>query len=607
MTPDNRTLRVNHRRKANNAGGSAARRSFPSNKAAAIAASMESKTIESDSDTESTAPAADGIGVWEQAYCVVCDCLIEPHLSAGPDEVQLEMAAISPLRSHANALRAPITDDVLFGPDQRPIYCSDKCKEADNARSTGLQELVHYMNPSTDIDPRDSARKHTPCGFAQSAPVRAKTVPQDMDKPSSFAAARGWKMPSIRVDVDMESPRGSPTTTSRPLSPLRLGQTLPYGVHSDAVSNLQRTWSQYAQQSPKDSSSVENKSFPPVQMARQFSSLSQSSQDGSTQRSRQIRSMSPGTAECATTAHTPGSEVFASVNDFSPRNSGISAVDQLKQTQARTSSRSGSISDNGPESATFLSSLSSVLTSMISSPGVNSAVNTTPQEPAKPKPVEKTRAREQLRRIRQRDVEVLPPIFGLPAERRLRLGSSASSLNSPVHSRRSQSLGKTSRRNASEDSSSSRRSATPNNIEPASRVSKHLSLGAHPTAALSIPGTSPRRAGLGWSALPHTHSDRAGFADSAQSAGGTSSSSPSSWRTSRSWNYDSRAGVKMYPILQLPGEVHDTYNHYWDDGGSLSNKRGNGGGNHASTSHARSNVQAPPQGRRKLLFHFDNA
>lgn len=599
MTPDNRTLRVNHRRKANNAGGSAARRIFPSNKAAEIAVSMESKTIESDSDTESTAPAADGIGVWEQAYCVVCDCLIEPHLSAGPDEAQLEMAAISPLRSHANALRAPVTDDVLFGPDQRPIYCSDKCKEADNARSTGLQELVHYMNPSTDNYLRYSARKHTPCGFAQSMPVYADTFPQYKEKPSSFAAARGWKMPSIRVDADTESPCGSPTEISRPLSPLRLGETLPYGAHNDAMSNLQRTWAQRAPQMLKDTSSAENKNFPPVQTASRYS------QDGSIQRSRQIRSMSPGTAECAATADTPESEVFASVNDFSPHKDGISAIEQLKQTQARTSSRSESMSDNGPESATFLSSLSSMLTSMIGSPGDNSAVNTPPQEPTKPKPVEKTRAREQLRRIRQRDVEVLPPIFGLPAEQRSRLGSSASSLNAPIHSQRSQSLGKTSRRDASEDSNSSRRSTASNNLEPTSRVSKHLSLGAHPTAALSIPGTSPRRAGLGWSALHNTHSDRAGLAGSAHSAGGTGSSSPSSWRTSRSWNYGSRTGVKMYPILQLPGEVHDTYNHYWDDGGSVGNKRGNGGDSHASSSHAPSNVQAPPQGRRKSLFHFD--
>lgn len=606
MTSENRTTKVNHRRKVNDAGESTSRRNFPSNKAAEIAASRESKTVESDSDTESTALAADGIGVWEQAYCVVCDCLIEPDLSARPDEVQLEMAAISPLRSHANGLRAPVTDDVLFGPDKRPIYCSDKCKEADNARSTGLQELVHYMNPSTDNYLRNSARRHTPYGFAQSMPVRTGTIPQYMEKPSSIAAAPGRKMPSIQINADMESPRGPPTAISRPLSPLRLGETLPCRGHSDSVSNLQRTWAQHAPQLPRDSSSTVNKNFP-VQTARRFSSLSNTSQDGSIQMSSQMRSMSLGTAECAATADTPESEVFASVNDFSPRNNSISAVDQLKQTQARTSSRSESMSDYGPESATLLSSLSSMLTSMISSPGDKSAVNNPPQKPTKPKSVEMIREREQPRRSRQPDVEVLPPIFGLPAEHRSRLGTSASSLNAPIHSQRSPSLGKTSGRNASENSSPSRRSATPNNLETTSRVSKHLSLGAHPTAALSIPGTSPRRAGLGWSALSHTNIDRAGFADSAYTVGGAGSSSPSSWRTSRSWNYGSRAGVKMYPILQLPGEVHDTYNHYWDDGGSLGNKRGNGGDNHAPLSNARSNMQAPPQVRRKSLFHFDNA
>ena len=108
---------------------------------------------------------------------------------------------------------------------------------------------------------------------------------------------------------------------------------------------------------------------------------------------------------------------------------------------------------------------------------------------------------------------------------------------------------------------------------PSPARSKRASSGSRsPYASTSLPSTSPRRPGLGWSALPPPRDD----------------DEP---RT-RTWSQDVAAkGTPMYPILQLPHDdvIHDKYSQYWP-----------------------APPQAPslpsgslPRGRhRKSLFHF---
>ena len=63
----------------------------------------------SSDEEEEDAVVADGQGVWDHAFCVVCNCLIESDLASGPDEADKaveehdevwEAAAMSSLRRH---------------------------------------------------------------------------------------------------------------------------------------------------------------------------------------------------------------------------------------------------------------------------------------------------------------------------------------------------------------------------------------------------------------------------------------------------------------------------------------------------------------------------
>lgn len=597
-----------------------------------IAEMMDSQTIESDEELESAALAADGDGVWEQAYCVVCDCLIEPQSTNVVDNTQWEFAAVSPLRIHSNALRAPKNDDECCDREKRVLYCSDKCRETDSARSTGFQELVHYMEPGSSVGSQASVQRPRSSflansiafppqqAVAKSVPVCADTTPLSKFRPTSLKPRQVNKAPIIKINTDIDTLpdtfTGSLAFDKQPLSPLQLGHTLSLNAPNTAVSNLQRTWAQHA--SRPDSSSVpDGQQYPelslspksgaplshdsPVQMRRAFSHEGTGVGTEPMARSFSLGRVPIGSAMRAEATHTPESGVAASTRDFSPRESQLTAVEQLKQTQARDSPRRSSTTDSG-EGATFLRSLSSVWTSVVGSPDDFSATQPT----AGTRPDDASIRRERAKRSINHSVEVLPPVYGTSVDHT----TSASTLSARSRTKRTSSQLSFAKWHATEDAGMMRRPITPLTVqEQSSRSGMHLSPGgANPSGALCIPGTSPRRAGLGWSALPRIDSDRKhvtdtvmGGAPGSVSGSATNTVAPSSLSSNSSLNsrnskYGQRAGEKMYPILQLPGEVHDTYTNYWDHGHSPGGR----------DSH-RKGVQRQEiwPGRRKTLFHFD--
>ncbi|WFD35095.1 hypothetical protein MCUN1_001944 [Malassezia cuniculi] len=494
---------------------------------------MDSQTIASDSDSESDALAADGDGVWEQAYCVVCDCLIEPPSTNTQDDLQWEMAAVSALRTHTNALRAPTSDKGLFDRVKQPLYCSDKCRDVDNARSTGLQELVQYVQPSSvgsqaslqSLRSRGSFMRNSIAApqstIAQSMPVRADTYMSSSFRGTSLAT-RGRGMPFIRVQDDADSIEESAEETlafsKQPLSPRQLGQATVLGARPSNLTNLQRTWAQQASgrsasaSASQDDNGISGTNSPTTfglgsllaaRMQRTFS-LGEESSGSDTGKSLPTRSMSFGVAERASAADTPESGVLASSKDFSPREQHISAVEQLRQAQARDSPRRASVAD-AAERTSLLGSISSVWTSVVGAPEQAVDENVVAPEIRRSSVShhhdDTHSRRDKPRRSAKREVQVLPPVFGPPVDHRARFSTSASSRNAPLLAQRNTSQVSLAKWHAAEEGVVFKRPTTPKMQSESGgfRSSRHLSPGSfNSSSALAIPGTSPRRAGLGW-------------------------------------------------------------------------------------------------------------
>ena len=107
----------------------------------------------SSDEEEEDAVVADGQGVWDHAFCVVCNCLIESDQASGPDEADRaveehdevwEAAALSSLRRHR--LRKHKAHPPRVPPATAPLFCSDACRQLDQQRSEGLREFLHYVS-----------------------------------------------------------------------------------------------------------------------------------------------------------------------------------------------------------------------------------------------------------------------------------------------------------------------------------------------------------------------------------------------------------------------------------------------------------------------------
>ena len=107
----------------------------------------------SSDEEEEDAVVADGQGVWDHAFCVVCNCLIESDLASGADEADRaveehdevwEAAALSSLRRHR--LRKHKAHTPRVSPATAPLFCSEACRQLDQQRSEGLREFLHYVS-----------------------------------------------------------------------------------------------------------------------------------------------------------------------------------------------------------------------------------------------------------------------------------------------------------------------------------------------------------------------------------------------------------------------------------------------------------------------------
>ncbi|KAI3614601.1 hypothetical protein CBS9595_003872 [Malassezia furfur] len=546
-------------------------------------AAADEDAVASDSDGDAAPGSADGEGVWEQAFCIVCNCLVEPDdaaaaaadadaRAADADDGAWEAAAVSKVPIHARvhaARRTPRTTH-SDAPHRAPLFCSDECRRADEARAEHLTELVQYMAPLTDGVRRTSQPSYAhhsgslgathPLSHSLSAagapaarpsslraaslrtaPTRAPAVRAAADAPA-FDAARRPRAPAASPAIRAPAPAPATAAPTRRTSP---PGTSPPGASPPGTSPRTRLGASPLGLLP---AGLRHRAEPSVSV------------------------VTDARAGAAAGAATPAVEALRRAQDehgSEPR-SLTHVVSTLLQRDAPPSPpaaheqvpvairgarpREGSGSDASSTTTTSRRSLA-----------------------------------ERRRAARGRDAHVLPPLL-CPAP------------SSPL----SRSFGAA----AHAPSSTPGRTRSPRgawgaaltpNVGDAGLLSRsvgHAYGGAH-VAPGGVPGTSPRRAGLGWSALAPRHAESPARAARPASVAGST------------WRYASRDGdLKMYPILQLPGaDIHDLYSEYWSapdaapaDGAPARAPRPD---ELLARRRAAPKPPTAPETRRKSLFHFD--
>jgi len=452
----------------------------------------------SSDEEEEDAVVADGQGVWDHAFCVVCNCLIESDQASGPDEADRaveehdevwEAAALSSLRRHR--LRKHKAHTPRVSPATAPLFCSEACRQLDQQRSEGLREFLHYVS-------------RTPSRAAKAASLAPTTSP-----PSSpdLLDAHTHTSPSLatslsRAEYHTRRQAYDDTDDDAPLSALPGPLQAAASRSLDTPSNLTRSRVAMIHATPRRRPCTETSS-PPKSVV-----LDSAPPTPPPRLSRSVHAASPLDLMTPGRPHPvpPTSATHAPVS--------LPATTHVPASSSRPTQRLSIKAPATVATATVHAATAHAPSSLSGGGGGH--------DPAP------------LRRATYHDRRAQPPLLA------------------PTRSR-------------AHPMDAARR--------PSPARSKRASSGSRsPYASTSLPSTSPRRPGLGWSALPPPRDD----------------DEP---RT-RTWSQDVAAkGTPMYPILQLPHDdvIHDKYSQYWP-----------------------APPQAPslpsgslPRGRhRKSLFHF---
>ncbi|WFD28174.1 hypothetical protein MNAN1_003180 [Malassezia nana] len=576
----------------------------PSARSARVAErAFPEESVVSDEEEEAAALDADGQGVWDHAFCVVCDCLIEtdaqPRDEGDLDDEERAIADMlsirrnergaSSSRSHGSTSRATTSRAPAPGggasETRAPLFCSELCRQLDLQRSSQMGEFMNYVS-------RPSQPHHAPerSAFSLAAWHSPADSPQESSRPMPTAAkslstsllrAETRMLAAARANdesaAEVTSPRISSHLDASPDSGgdlFRRRVSWKQGVSAHTAqppsmpSNLTRARAALDEQGPSESRSPS----PPMDADLLADSPPRSVMLGG---GTPLDSMfvPPNNSPPATTA--PVAELATgSVSATSPlgllangtgHHAGPSVSMQVSRGEALWEGKAASSTarprtaaellrrtqqPNRPESMTSgsVSSSSSLRdtrrTSAASASSIARSRRPITMDPS-PSRTSETGSDASVRSER-RDVRVLPPLLGLPPRRDDESGAS---------------------------------------MRPFSQRGSAVDLASMGRArgallSTSLQATSPRRAGLGWSAFSHT---------SSTSRPNERSSTPDG--VPRAWSYERLPGMRMYPIMQLPSApVHDMYSQYWPP---------------AMSALAPRSPRSDGSARRKSLFHFD--
>ncbi|WFD20828.1 hypothetical protein MCAP1_003082 [Malassezia caprae] len=542
----------------------------------ARAVAMPEVCVASDDEEEAAALDADGQGVWDHAFCVVCDCLIEtdaqPREEYDLGEEEWEIAAMSSLRRRERSFPARPRPPR----DQRaPLFCSERCRQLDLQRSSHMGEFMNYVSrhPPNELRAQSLADRYSP----PDSPPRTHAPVSTAAKSLSTSLLRAERRISAAALADTEATaeaasaapprRPGALDTSPDLRPSadlfrrRVSWQRPpparasQGAMPSNLTRARAALDERASPEPSVSSSSTATDMLAGSPPRSVLLGSGTSLDACAPHSASPRAAAPPTARVAAlsvsaaaasplsllvdgtghhaepsvSAQTSRGGTAAAAPAGAPRPS--AAAELLRHAQRP---RASPDSDASRDTRRGSAASSSTGASSTAARRRRALLDPTPSRGSDGDHTSETGGRE-VRRAR--DVRVLPPLLGLP--------TLPPELDSP-HSL-------TQRGSASDLASMGRPRSS--------------------TLSTSLQSSSPRRAGLGWSALSRT--PRAEQASAPEVPG-------------RTWSYERLPGMRMYPLMQLPSaSVHDTYSHYWPTAGA-----------------------SPPTGRsdatrRKSLFYFD--
>ena len=609
---------------------------------------MEESVVESDHEEEAAAADADGDGVWDKAFCAVCDCLIETERGSDGekemDDSAWEALAVTTAPAYARSLQRKELHRPRAPPERRgSLFCSERCRRVDEARSERMSEFMQYVAPQARSE---SARRLSQPALPLSVSLRdipvptarslatyslgARPSPVSEEPPKnvsrdSFDASRKMPVAPVASPVMSNLARARQAQSTSPTNVLDSEvlmsptQTSVLGVSAASVSSsseprsalstsplglLPRGHSHHAEPSvsvatgarrslsPRRAATADARGTPAVQALRRAKDGDEETRPGGRSLTGVFSSMLPrrnsdeqsaGAERARAPGDAPGARVRRSTEARGMRMGDAINARNLQQVPVEIRDwrpREGSGSDASSSAASGSKRSSD------------------------------SRRRD---RRRSRDVHVLPPLL-CPPRTSSRYSSSAGTGRSsedgllattPVHRPHSRQSG------LHRSLHALGATLTPNPGEGLlSRSAGQSSSGAH-TPVLGVPGTSPRRAGLGWSAL--TPVQQREEAEVRRAAGDAEAEERPASSASSGWRYTVPEGdPKMYPILQLPGaDIHDLYSEYWQSPDALQQAmhRGTEPGADEVLARHMAQVRVKPggasEGRRKSLFHFD--
>lgn len=545
-----------------------------------FAGSERPASVSSDEDDSG---AADSQGGWDHAFCAVCDCLIESDGEDAPDEHThddevWEAAAMSSLRRHTSARRPRRSP----GPHPRsnasmPLFCSERCRQLDQQRShRGLSEFMNYVSdaPVRTCAASLGALRVSSSSLSSSPSLQPWRPPQPPQPPQPP------ELPAQTLPATRMSPRAlKHAMLSRSLA-TSLSRAEYHARCEDRDSEAPAAAAAAAAAAADDDEDADgDEDVDDLFVYRRFSANARAQRAAAPSnlaRSRMAHRVSRIESSTSLAQTPPQSlmlEAAASPTDAkSPPRGGhaFSPLDLLATGTGHHAGPSLSFARDDVEPAHASEVAHSATDSLrraqqraqhtgVSAPG--------PSEPRQRPTASATRARE----MRQ-----LPPLLAPPPRGGGGGGGGSSSGGS---------------------SGGSAGHAPPTKT----KTKRNSSLSRSPFLSSSVHSTSPRRPGLGWSALPQqrTQSPKstASMSQSLRMERVPSLLSSSSSGYVRTWSEEVAAtDTPMYPILQLPqgGRIHDTYSQYWPP------PQGGGGGDSGGGGDA----PAAPSHRRKSLFHF---